>query len=185
MIQATQIRVGMIILYEGELCRVLTIQHLTQGNKRGKMQVEMRRLKDGTKLNYRFRSEDSVEKATFEEREMEYLYQEGDHYVFMDSTNYEQTSLSVERLGTAVHYLQPNTKVMVDFYNESPVGVEIPSTMDLKVVDTDPPVKGATAAASYKPAKLDNGITVKVPPFVKIGDTVRVDTASDEYLERV
>lgn len=175
----------MIILYEGELCRVLTIQHLTQGNKRGKMQVEMKRLKDGIKLNYRYRSEDSVEKATLEAKEMEYLYQEGDHHVFMDSVNYEQSSLSAEILGSAVHYLQPNTKVTVDFYDDSPVGIEIPATMDLKVVDTDPPVKGATAAASYKPAKLENGLTVKVPPFVKTGDVVRVDTGTDEYLERV
>src|SRR3989338_9159404 len=132
MIQATQIRVGLVILYEGELYRVLKTQHITQGNKRGKMQVDMRRLKDGTKINHRFRSEDSVEKATFETRDMEYLYKEGDLFCFMDSVSYEQVHLSAETLGNAVHYLQPNTKVTVDLYEENPVGVEIPATMDLK-----------------------------------------------------
>ena len=175
----------MIIVHEGELYRVLAIQHVTPGNKRGKMQVEMRRIKDGTKIEYRFRSEDSVEKATLEQRDMEYLYQEGEHYCFMDQATYEQVHLSSEMLGSAVHYLQPNTKVVVDLYQERPIGVEIPSTMDLKVVTTDPVFKSATAASSYKPAKLENGITVKVPAFVKEGDRVRVDTASDEYLERV
>ncbi|MBI2067307.1 MAG: elongation factor P [Deltaproteobacteria bacterium] len=185
MIQATQIRVGMILLHEGDLYRVLAIQHVTPGNKRGKMQVEMRRLKDGTKIDYRFRSEDSVERATLEQRDMEYLYQEGDHYCFMDSTTYEQVHLSTDLLGNATHYLQPNTKVVVDLYDEKPVGVEIPGTMNLKVVETEPVFKAATAASSYKPAKLENGITVKVPPFVKEGDLVKVDTSSDEYLERV
>ena len=175
----------MLIVYEGELHRVLTIQHITQGNKRGKMQVEMRRLRDGVKMEYRYRSEDTVEKATLEQRDMEYLYQEGDNHCFMDTTSYEQVHLNKELLGNAVHYLQPNTKVVVDLYEEKPVGVEIPSTMDLKVVETDPAVKGATAASSYKPAKLENGLTVKVPPFIKEGDTVRVDTGTDEYLERV
>ena len=185
MIQATQIRPGMILVHEGDLYRVMAIQHVTPGNKRGKMQVEMRRLKDGTKIEYRYRSEDSVEKATLEQRDMEYLYKDGEHFCFMDSSNYEQVHLSSEMLGTAVHYLQPNTKVVVDLYQDAPVGVEIPSTMDLKVVETEPVFKGATAASSYKPAKLENGITVKVPPFVKEGDRVRVDTATDEYLERV
>ena len=185
MIQATQIRAGMIILYEGELCRVLTIQHITQGNKRGKMQVEMRRLKDGIKVQYRYRSEDTVEKAVLEQRDMEYLYREGENHCFMDATTYEQVHLSAELLGNAVHYLQPNTKVVVDLYEEKPVGVEIPSTMDLKVIETDPVFKSATAASSYKPAKLENGLSVKVPPFIKEGDKVRVATATDEYLERV
>lgn len=185
MIQATQIRVGMIIVYEKELHRVLNIQHLTQGNKRGKMQVEMRRLRDGTKIEYRYRSEESVEKASLEQRDMEYLYREGEHYCFMDSANFEQVHLAAEILGNAVHYLQPNTKVVVDLYQEVAVGIEIPTTMDLKVVETDPVFKSATAASSYKPAKLENGITVKVPPFIKEGDRVRVDTGTDEYLERV
>ena len=175
----------MLIVYEGELHRVLTIQHITQGNKRGKMQVEMRRLRDGVKMEYRYRSEDTVEKATLEQRDMEYLYQEGDNHCFMDTTSYEQVHLNKELLGNAVHYLQPNTKVVVDLYEEKPVGVEIPSTMDLKVIETEPVFKSATAASSYKPAKLENGLTVKVPPFIKEGDTVRVDTGTDEYLERV
>lgn len=185
MIQATQIRVGMIILHAGELCRVLTIQHITQGNKRGKMQVDMRRLRDGIKLENRFRSEDSVERATLEEKEMEYLYREGATYHFMDTTTFEQTQMLQEALGNAIHYMQPNTKVMVDFYEEQPVGVEIPSLMIQTVVETDPTMKGATAARGYKPAKLDNGLTVKVPQFIQVGDKIKVDTNTNEYSERV
>lgn len=175
----------MILVHEGDLYRVLSVLHLTPGNKRGKMQVEMRRLRDGAKVEYRYRSEDSVEKAILEQRDMEYLYQDGDHYCFMDRVSFEQVHLTGEMLGTAVHYLQPNTKVVVDLYQEKPIGIEIPDTMDLKVIETEPALKGATAASSYKPAKLENGLTVKVPPFVKEGDVVRVDTATDEYLERV
>ena len=175
----------MIILHEGALCRVLSIQHITPGNKRGKMQVEMRRLKDGIKINFRFRSEDSVEKAVLEAQEMEFLYKEGDRYCFMDTSSYEQVQILAETFGSAVHYLQPNTRITVDFYEGSPVGVELPATMDLKVVETEPVFKGATASSSYKPAKLENGMSIKVPPFVKVGDAVRVDTATDEYLERV
>lgn len=149
------------------------------------MQVEMRRLKDGTKIEYRYRSEETVEKATLEQRDMEYLYREGEHYCFMDSVTYEQVHLGSELLGNAIHYLQPNTKVVVDLFKDQPIGVELPPTIDLKVVDTDPAMKGATASSSYKPAKLENGLSVRVPPFIKIGDTIRVDTGTDEYLERV
>lgn len=185
MLQATQLRPGMIIVHEGDLYRVLRIDHITQGNKRGKVQTELRSLKTGTKIEYRFRSEDSVEKAVLSEKEMEYLYQEGDFYYFMDVENYEQTHLNRDDLGNAVYYLQPNTKVLVEFHEERPIGVELPSTMDLKVADTQPAMKGATASGGAKPATLENGLTVKVPQFVQTGDTVRVDTATNEYLERV
>lgn len=185
MIQATQIRAGMIIVYEGELCQVLGIDHITQGNKRGKMQVDMRRIRDGIKLQYRFRSEDSVERAHLQEKEMEYLYPEGDHYHFMDTSTYDQIQLSKEELGNAIHYLKPNTKVMVEFYEEKPVGVEIPLLMIQTVVETEPSMKGATAARGYKPAKLDNGLAIKVPQFIEVGDRVKVDTTTNEYSERV
>lgn len=184
MIQATQIRVGMVILFEGELYRVLKIDHITQGNKRGKVQTDLRNIRTGVKTEYRFRSEDSVEKAVFTEREMEYLYKEGDAYTFMDSSNYEQTQLSKDELGNAIYYLQPNTKVQVEFYEERAIGVELPSTMVLKVTDTDPPMKGATASGSAKPATLENGLSVKVPKFIEVGDLVKVDTTTNAYVER-
>ncbi len=182
--QATQIRVGMIILYDGELCQVLGTDHITQGNKRGKMQVDMRRLRDGIKLEYRFRSEDSVERAVLEEKEMEYLFQDGDGYHFMDTETYEQTQLSKQELGNAVHYLKANTKVKVKLYDEKPIGVELPNMMELTVTDTEPMMKGATAARGYKPATLDNGLAVKVPQFIQVGDKIRVDTTTNEYSER-
>ena len=175
----------MVIIHEGDLYRVLRIDHITQGNKRGKVQTELRSLKTGIKTEYRFRSEDSVEKAVFTEKEMEYLYTEGNNYIFMDSTNYEQTFLTKDNLGNAIYYLQPNTKVMVEFHEERPIGVEIPSTMNLKVTETDPPMKGATASGGAKPATLENGLTIKVPRFVESGDFIKVDTNTNEYVERV
>ncbi len=184
MIQGTQIRSGMIIVHEGELYRVLNILHITQGNKRGKMQTELRNLKTGVKKEHRFRSEDTVEKATLNEKEMEFLYQEGTFYIFMDSQNYEQIQMSQDDLGNAVHYLKPNTKVTVEFYEEKALGIELPSSMDLIVADTQPPLKGATASGSAKPATLDNGLSIKVPQFIKTGDKIRVDTSTNEYIER-
>lgn len=175
----------MIILYEGELCKVMGIHHLTQGNKRGKVQVEMRNLRTGNKLQYRYRSEDTVEKAELSEREMEYLYNDGDTFHFMDSTTFEQSRIHRDELGNAIHYLKPNTKVMVEFHEERPIGVELPATMELTVVETAPPMKGATASRSAKPATLDNGLTVKVPEFVLSGEKIRVDTSTNEYVERV
>ena len=184
MIAATQIRVGMVIIYEGELCKVLAIQHITQGNKRGKVQVEMRSIKTGNKLQYRFRSEDTVEKADLFQKDMEYLYNDGDTYHFMDSTNFEQITIHKDDLGNAVNYLKPNTKVSVEMHDERPIGVELPTTMTLKIVDTQPPLKGATASGSAKPAVLDNGLTIKVPQFIEVGELVRVNTETNEYVDR-
>ncbi len=184
MIAATQVRVGMVILYENELCKVMGIQHITQGNKRGKVQVEMRNLRTGNKLQYRYRSEDTVEKAQLMEKEMEYLYNDGDNYFFMDSANYEQISVNKDELGNAVNYLQPNTKVLVLTHDDKPIGVQLPTTMTLKIVETQPPMKGATASGSAKPAKLDNGLTVKVPQFIEEGELVRVNTETNEYVDR-
>lgn len=184
MIQATQIRVGMILLYEGELCRVLLINHITPGNKRGRVKVEMRNLRTGNKVENMFRSEDTVEKAILSEKEMEFLYHEGDSYIFMDSTTYEQIQFSKDELGNTIHYLKPNTKVVVEFHEEKPLGVELPATMVLTITDTPPPMKGATASKSAKHAVLDNGLTVKVPEFIQVGDKVKVDTSTNEYVER-
>ncbi len=184
MLAATQIRVGMVIIYENELCKVMGIDHITQGNKRGKVQVEMRNLRTGNKLQYRFRSEDTVEKATLFERPMEYLYADGDMYHFMDTANYEQIQMHKDDIGNAHYYLQPNTKVLIQFHEEKALGVTLPTTMNQTIVDTQPPMKGATAAGGAKPATLDNGLTIKVPQFIEVGEVVRVNTESNEYVDR-
>lgn len=185
MINATQIRPGMIIIYEGDLYRVSTVHHLTPGNKRGFMQTKMKNLRTGLGTERKFRSEDRLEQATLESRMMQYLYNEGDLYTFMDTENYEQISLAAEEIGDLLGYLLPDQVVEIEFFEGKPVGISPPSTVDLEVVDTEPSLKGATASASYKPAKLETGITVQVPPFVQVGDRVRVDPSEGKYLERI
>jgi elongation factor P len=185
MIQATQLRPGMIILYEGDLYRVTAIHHLTPGNKRGFMQTKMKNLKTGIGTEKKFRSEDRLEQAMLDSRAMQYLYAEGDLHTFMDTQNYEQTSLPAEEMGDILQYLLPNQVVEIQFYDGRPVGISLPSTVALEVVETEPSFKGATASSSYKPAKLETGVTVQVPPFIQVGDKVRVDSSEGTYLERI
>lgn len=185
MINATQLRPGMIIIYEGELYRVSAVHHLTPGNKRGFMQTKMKNLRTGLGTERKFRSEDRLEQATLETRMMQYLYNEGDLYTFMDTENYEQISLGAEEIGELLHYLLPNQVVEIEFFEGKPVGISPPSTVDLAVVDTEPSLKGATASASYKPARLETGVMIQVPPFVQVGDKVRVDPSDGSYLERI
>ncbi|HYS05988.1 MAG TPA: elongation factor P [Candidatus Dormibacteraeota bacterium] len=184
MIQATQLRSGMAILHEGNLCRILSVQHITPGNWRGMVQAKLRNLKSGNSFEYRFRSEDRVEKADLEEHEMEFLYASGDDFHFMNTDTYDQVAITRQDLGQVVDYLVPNTKVLVEFYEHRPVGVELPITVDLKVVETQPGMKGATASNSGKPAVLETGLQVSVPQFIDVGDVVRIDTAEGKYLER-
>lgn len=175
----------MIIVYEGDLYRVSSVNHLTPGNKRGFMQTKMKNLKTGFGTERKFRSEDRLEQAMLETRVMQYLYSEGDLHTFMDTENYEQISLGAEDIGDLLHYLLPNQVVEIEFFEGKPVGISPPSTVDLEVVETEPSLKGATASASYKPARLETGITVQVPPFVQVGDRVRVDPSEGKYLERI
>jgi elongation factor P len=175
----------MIILYENDLFRVTAIHHLTPGNKRGFMQTKMKNLKSGIGTEKKFRSEDRLEQAMLDSRAMQYLYAEGDLYTFMDTQNYEQTSLPAEEIGDLLQYLLPNQVVEIQLYDGKPVGISLPSTVDLEVVETEPSFKGATASASYKPAKLETGVTVQVPPFIQVGDKVRVDPSEGTYLERI
>jgi elongation factor P len=184
MIQATQLRSGMAILHEGNLCRVLSVHHLTPGNWRGMVQAKLRNIKSGNSFEHRFRSEDRLEKADLEDHEMEFLYASGGEYHFMNTETYEQVAIQGDDLGDAVHYLTPNIKVMVEFYEQRPVGVELPVTVDLKVTDTPPGMKGATASNSGKPATLETGLQVTVPQFIEVGEVVRVDTAEGKYMER-
>lgn len=184
MIPATQLRVGMTILFNNEPYRVVSVQHITPGNWRGMVQTKLKHLKTGSSVENRFRSEDKLEKAHLEQHEMEYLYNDGTDYHFMNSETYEQVALSAEVLGDNTYYLIPNIKFMIEYYNGVPVGVDPPKVVELKVVDTAPFMKGATAASSAKPATLETGLVVNVPAFIGAGEVVRVDTAEGKYLER-
>jgi elongation factor P len=183
-IDATQMKVGMVIEYEKEIWRIMTVQHITPGNWRGMVQTKMRNVIRGNQTEHRFRSSDKVERATLEQREMEYLYSDGEGHHFMDTENFEQLSLTDDDLGDAKLYLLPNMKVEVEFYEERPLGIELPKTVDLKVVETEPSLKNSTASNSPKPAKLETGLKVTVPAFISEGEIIRVDTATGNYLER-
>ena len=175
----------MVIKIEGNIYKVLEATHITPGKGQALMQTKLRNLKDQTLLDYRFRSKDKVEQAFLEEIEMEFLYQEGDEHVFMNLKNYEQIKLTLDIIGDSVHYLIPNVVISVEVHERKPVGIKPPLTIDLKVVKTEPFLKGATQSASSKPAVLETGITINVPQFIKKGDIVRIDTRKNKYLERV
>lgn len=183
-VQATRLRKGQLIKHNGDLYRILESQHVTPGNLRGFVRVKMRSVKNQSLLDHRFRSEDVVERAILDEREMQYLYHDGSTYYFMDTGTYEQIQLDTEALGDSVNYLLPESTINVEFYEGQPMGIELPQTVDLKVEDTAPGIKGATAAAQLKPATLETGLVVQVPSFVNIGDFIRVNTETGEYLSR-
>jgi len=175
---------GMLIKMGPDLFRVLDVQHVTPGNLRGFVRVKMRNVRSGLLADNRFRSEDTVERETLDEREMQYLYQDGEDYYFMDTVSFEQVHLSSEALGDSVNYLKPEMTIQVEFYGTEPMGIELPLTVDLKVVDTAPGIKGATASNQIKPATTETGLVVNVPPFVNTGDMIRVSTETGEYLAR-
>lgn len=184
MIDALQLRVGMLIKFRDDLCRILSVVHMTPGNKRGFVQAKLRSITSGNSFEHKFRSEDTLERAVLEQKEMQCLYEEGDGYVFMDTKDYEQITLDKDTLGDAVKYLLPNTMLTVEFHDGRPVGVELPHSVELKIVETEPPLKGATASGGAKPAKLETGVMVDVPQFIEVGETIRVDTRDGKYLER-
>jgi elongation factor P len=185
MIQATQLKKGMCIKHDNDLYRIVSTQHITPGNWRGMVQTKIRSLKTGAISEHRFRSEDRVERAILDETEMEYLYQDGDMYHFMNNETFEQVGLSDEILGDAVPYLIPNIKLNIEFYESRPVGIELPLTVEMKVVQTEPAIKGASVSNVGKPAKMETGLVVQVPPFINEGDVIRIDTATGSYIERV
>lgn len=184
-IQATRMKKGMLIKMGTDLFRVLELQHFTPGNKRGFIQAKLRNIRTFTLTDHKFRSEEDVERATLDEREMQYLYKDGDSFHFMDTSTYEQLHIPAEALGESVNYIIPDALITVEFYGSEPVGIELPQTVDLKVEDTVPGIKGATASAQVKPATLETGLVVQVPPFVNTGDRIRVNTETGEYLSRV
>ena len=184
MIQASQMRAGMCILFEGDVCRVMNVQHVTPGNWRGFVQARMRNLRSGNSFEHRFGSTEKVERAILDTNQMEYLYSDPSGHHFMNQETYEQVTLDDETLGDAMLYLLPNTVIQIDFYEDRPVGIDLPNTVTLEVVDTEPSMKGATASASYKPAKMETGLTVQVPPFIEVGTRIIIDTRENKYLSR-
>jgi elongation factor P len=182
---ANQMRPGMVIIHDKELYSVFSITHRTPGNLRAFVQAKIRNLRTGSLIEYRFRSDDRIERATLDEVEMEYLYNDGDAFYFMNTDNYEQTHLNRDTLGDAVNYLIPNLRINIEFYEGKPVSVELPQTVDLEVTETEPGLKGATVSNVTKPATLETGLVVQVPPFIDKGEKIRVSTAEGTYLERV
>lgn len=184
-VSAVEIRVGNLIEWDKRVWRVLKSYHVHVGGRGGAfMQVEMKDIEAGTKTNQRFRTEDKVERAFVDPREMEYLYHDGQHYVFMDKQNYEQLSLDSEFLEGQTGFLLPNTEVQVNFYNGRAIGLEMPPSVVLTVTETEPGIKNATATNTFKPATTETGLIVQVPPFINQGERIKVSTNDGSYMER-
>jgi elongation factor P len=175
----------MLIKHDGGLVRVLDLHHVTPGNKRGHVQCKLRDIRNNRLIDYKFRSEDDVERATLDEHQMQFLYRDGDLFYFMNTETYDQIHLSQEVLGDSALYLLPESVISVELYESEPVGIHLPQTVDLKVSDTVPGIKGATASAQVKPATMETGLVVTVPAFINTGDLIRVNTETGEYLSRV
>lgn len=184
-ISANDIRKGMVIVFEGQPCKIMDFHHHTPGNLRAMVQARLRNLISGSSFEHRFRSNDTVEKAYLSQQKMEYLYSDGDMHHFMNSENYEQIALSEEDLGDAAQWLMPGLKIEVEFYEGSPIGVKLPDSMELVVEYTEPGLKGATVTNSNKPATLENGVAIQVPPFIESGEKIRVNPSESKYIERV
>jgi len=185
MISATQIKRGMTIKLNGELYRVFSFQHITPGNWRGMVQTKLRSVRSGSIIEHRFRSEDRIEQAYLENHEVEYLYSDGTDYYFMNTETFEQFHLSADLLEDAVPFMTPNIKLKVEFYEGRAIGVEMPASVELRVVSTEPALRGATVSNVNKPATLETGLVLQVPPFINEGELLRVDTSDGKYLERV
>ena len=184
MIAATQVRPGMVVKFNNELYSIFSMVHRTPGNLRGFVQVKMRSLRTGSMTEHRFSSEDRVERAMLDEQEMEYLYDDGEYYYFMNTETFEQMHLTKDILGDAVDYLIPQLKVNVEFYEGKAMSVELPPTVDMKVMETEPGLKGATVSNVTKAAKMETGLVVQVPPFITEGEMIRISTSEGTYQER-
>jgi elongation factor P len=184
MMSATQLRPGNVIKHDGDLFSVFSVTHRTPGNLRAFVQAKLRNLRTGAMIEHRFRSQDPVEQAVLDETEMQFLYRDGDAFHFMNTETYDQIQLQADVLGESASYLLPEGMIKVEFYEGKPVGIELPATVDLTVVETEPGLKSATASNVTKPAKLETGLVVQVPPFINEGEKIRVDTTEGKYLER-
>ena len=183
--QANALRAGMCVLHNNEVSSIMSVTHRTPGNLMAFVQVRMRNLKNGNSFEHRFASTESVERAILDTIPMEYLYSDGNMHHFMSQENYEQVTMSDDVLGDTLQYMLPNSVIKVDFYDGMAVGIELPNTVVLEVIDTEPGMKGATASSSYKPAKMQTGLIVQVPPFIEPGTKIEIDTRENKYLRRV
>jgi elongation factor P len=185
MIKATQIRKGIIILLNDKLYRVEEMEHITPGKGQAVVQTKIRDLNDMTIRNYRFRSSETVERVVLDTREVSFSYQDGEQYIFMDNETYEQISLNRDFLGDNVYYLDEEGTYILELYEGKPMNITPPLTMEFEVTETEKTLKGATVQASYKPAKLSNGLEVMVPPFIDVGNIIKIDTRDGSYIERM
>ena len=184
-INATEIRVGMILEYKNDLWEVLKTQHVKPGKGGAFAQIEMKSLNKNTKLNERFRSSETVEKATLEETKFNFLYEDDADYYFMNPKTFDQINIKKNIVGEKGKMLTENLEVSINFYNENPLSIDLPNQITSKVESTDAALKGQTVSSSYKPATLDNGINIQVPPFIESGDKIVVDTRTIEYVKKV
>ena len=184
-INAGEIRVGMLLEYKNDLWQVLKTQHVKPGKGGSFAQVEMKSVGKNTKLNERFRSSETVEKASLEEIKFNYLYKDESYYFFMNPKSFEQIEIKKELIGDKGKLLSENLEVSVSFYNENPISVELPNQVKCKIETTDAALKGQTVSSSYKPATLDNGLSIQVPPFIESGDEVIIDTRNLEYVKKI
>ena len=183
-ISATQLRPGMVIKHNDQLHLVFKVEHRTPGNLRAFIQAKLRNIRTGAMFEERFRSADAIEKVVVDEVSMDFLYSDGDDYYFMNPVDYEQTVLKGSTLGDAVEYLTPNLQIKVSYHDGNAVGIELPSAVELEVVETEPGLKSATASSVTKPAKMETGLVVQVPSFINEGEKIRVDTSEGAYLSR-
>ena len=183
-INGNQIKPGNVLEHNGQLWAVVKTDHVKPGKGGAFAQVEMKNLLNGSKLNERFRATESVEKVRLEQKDFQYLYEQGDMLVFMDNESYEQLELAKDFVGERAAFLQDGMTVTVDMYEEKPIGISLPDQVVLEVVETEPVVKGQTVSSSYKPSKLENGVRCMVPPFVSVGEKIIVDTSEITYLRR-
>jgi len=181
---ATQIRRGMVLVFDGDPCRVIDFRHHTPGNLRAMVQAKLKNLRSGSSFEHRFRAADTVEKASMETHDLEFMYQGGDTFHFMNTENYDQLEMDEETLGDNAQWMQPGMKIQAEYYNGRPIGIDLPNSMVLEVVDTSAVMKTATKNASSKPAKLENGVTINVPEFIRTGEKVRVNPNTGEYMDR-
>jgi elongation factor P len=183
-IPGNAIRQGMVIMYKDKLCLVIKAEHRTPGNLRAFNQIEMQDIQTGTKYNDRFSASEMVERARLEQKEYQYLYDEGDMLVFMDSETFDQVSIPKELVGDQADFLEPNMKVEIESHEGRPLGVTLPEYATVTIVETEPTVKGQTASSSYKPAKIENGARIMIPPYLSEGERIVVRIADREYVER-
>jgi elongation factor P len=174
----------MVLVFEGEPCRVVEFRHHTPGNLRAMVQAKLKNIRTGNSFEHRFRAADSIEKAAMETHDLEFMYQGGDTYHFMNTENYDQIEMDEETLGDSAQWMQPGMKIQAEYYNGNPIGIQLPNSLNLEIVDTAPVMKTATKTASTKPAKLSNGVTINVPEFIAQGERVRVNPTTGEYMDR-